>query len=79
MIINSQRNRSNNNNNNNNIANISTNNSDNNEQNQTNLPSRVNNEMVTGISHANISPINISGKDAIHSQVQISTVETYLP
>ena len=79
MTINSQRNHSNNNNNNNNISNTSTNNSGNNEQNQTNLPSRVNNEMVTSISHANNDPKNISGEDVIRPQVQTSVGEISLP
>ena len=79
MTNNSQRNSGNNNSSNNNVANTSTNNSGNNEQNQTNLPSGVNKEMVVGISHANNDPINVSGEDVMHSQVQTSTVKTLLP
>jgi len=79
MTTNSLRNRSNNNNTNYNVANTSTNNSGSSEHNQTNPPSRVSNEMVMGISHANNNPINISGKDAIYSQVQTTVVETSLP
>ncbi|KAG5151743.1 hypothetical protein JHK84_028215 [Glycine max] len=55
---NSLRNCSNNNNNNNNVANTSTNNNDNNEQNQAKPSSRVNNEMVMGVSQPNNEPIN---------------------
>ncbi|KAG4983117.1 hypothetical protein JHK87_027866 [Glycine soja] len=79
MTTNSQRNCSNNNNNNNNVANTSTNNNDNNEQNQAKPSSRVNNEMVMGVSQPNNEPINVSDEDAMHSQVQKIIVETSLP
>ena len=79
MTNNSQKSCSNNNNGNSNTANTSTSNSGNNEKNQTNLRSGVNNEMVVGTSHANNDPINVSGEDVMHSQVQTSVVETLLP
>jgi len=71
MTTNSQRNDSNNNNNknNNNARHTSTNNNGNNEQNQTNPSFGVNNEIVIGASQSNNEPINVSGEEAMLSQV----------
>jgi len=43
------------------------------------ISSRVNNEMIMGVSQPNNETINASGEDVMRSQVQTNVVDTSLP